>query len=132
MTTLLSAEGRIDVDTGTWLDVDQMEALTGWQLKPEGLCRGDVCVPVPAGREREFVDQDGRVDAEAFWSHMHKPVAVSQDRDVWFFGEDAGTRNAQMASLDAPDFTLPDFSGELHSLHDFRRQRVLLITWASW
>lgn len=133
MTTLLSADNRLDLDAGSapWLDVGQMEMLTGWRLKPEGLCRDDVCVPVPAGRESEFVDGE-RVNAEAFWAHLGKPLAVSNDRDVWFFGEDAGTRNAQMTSLEAPDFTLPDFDGELHSLHDFRRQRVLLLTWASW
>ena len=41
-------------------------------------------------------------------------------------------RNDALLSLSAPDFTLPDFNGKLHSLTDFRRQRVLLITWASW
>ena len=59
-------------------------------------------------------------------------MSRAADGDVWFLGEGAQQRNDAMLSLEAPDFTLPDFQGNLHSLSDFRRQRVLLITWASW
>jgi hypothetical protein len=59
-------------------------------------------------------------------------VAASNDGDVWSLGEAANDRNDAMLSLEAPDFSLPDFNGKLHSLTDFRRKRVLLITWASW
>jgi peroxiredoxin len=37
-----------------------------------------------------------------------------------------------LSSLAAPDFTLPDMNGKLHSLSDFRGKKVLLLTWASW
>ena len=32
----------------------------------------------------------------------------------------------------APNFTLPDLNGRVHSLADFRGKKVLLVTWASW
>ena len=68
----------------------------------------------------------------ALWQHLGKPMAASDAADVWSLGESADDHNAALTSLEAPDFELPDFSGRLHRLSDFRRKRVLLITWASW
>ena len=39
---------------------------------------------------------------------------------------------AQLASLEAPDFTLPDLDGNLHSLSNYRGRKVLLATYGSW
>ena len=114
-----------------WLGRAEAERATGWQMKPEGFCKGDVCVPTPAGSESAYLRGD-EVNVSAFWERMGKPAAASQQGDVWFLGEGAQTRNDALLSLEAPNFTLPDFSGKLHSLTDFRRKRVLLITWASW
>jgi peroxiredoxin len=47
-------------------------------------------------------------------------------------GTGAGDRNAALAGLVAPDFTLPDLSGTLRTLSDLRGQKVLLVTWATW
>ena len=114
-----------------WLTKDALTEATGWSLEPNGLCRGDVCVPVPEARRAELVAGE-RVHASAFWELMGKAAAASRDGDVWYLGEGADTRNAELVSLEAPDFELPDAKGRLHRLSDFRRKRVLLITWASW
>jgi peroxiredoxin len=37
-----------------------------------------------------------------------------------------------MATLEAPDFTLPDLAGRMHTLSDHRGKKVLLIAYASW
>ena len=47
-------------------------------------------------------------------------------------GEAAADRSRKLESLEAPDFTLPDIEGKLHSLSDFRGKKVFLATWASW
>lgn len=114
-----------------WLSTFDTAAVTGWSMKDEGFCKEDICVPVPSGGEKKFV-QGNSVNVSAFWELMGKPAVRSTDADVWFLGEGANDRNDALLSLEAPDFTLPDLSGKLHSLTDFRRQRVLLITWASW
>lgn len=114
-----------------WLAKDELAQATGWSLESQGLCRGDVCVPLPAGREAEFAT-DEAVNVSAFWALMDKPLACSDSGDVWFLGEAADDRNAELLSLEAPDFELPDSRGRLRRLSDFRRKRVLLITWASW
>ena len=76
--------------------------------------------------------RDEKINAGEFWGLMGKTAVSTDAGDVWFLGEGAQTRNDHLLSLEAPNFTLPDFNGRLHSLTDFRRQRVLLITWASW
>ena len=114
-----------------WLSATDTTAATGWSIKPEGFCKDDICVPTPPGKADSFVQGD-QVNVSAFWELMGKPAVRSENEDVWLFAEGAGNRNDALLSLEAPNFTLPDLDGNLHSLTDFRRKRVLLITWASW
>ena len=74
----------------------------------------------------------GRVDVEAFWRRLGNPVLSADDRETWLLGVGAGDRNAALAGLMAPDFTLPDLSGTPRTLSALRGKKVLLVTWASW
>ena len=114
-----------------WLPSREAEAATGWVSKPEGLCKSGVCVPLPPGREREFV-RGTHVNVGALWRHLGQPVARSERGHVWVLARSAGERAAALQSLEAPDFTLPDISGRMHSLSEHRGKKVLLVTWASW
>jgi len=114
-----------------WLSARDAEEATGWEARPEGLCRGDTCVPLPAGREQEIL-RDGRVDVAALWRHLGQPVVRSASGDAWVLARSGHDRAAALHSLDAPDFTLPDLDGRPHSLSDQRGRKVLLVTWASW
>jgi hypothetical protein len=125
-----AAEAEVAGDA-LWLSAGEAEAATGWVAKTEGLCRGEVCVPVPPGREREFV-RGSRVNVAALWRHLGRSVAHSERGHVWALGSSARDRAATLHSLEAPDFTLPDASGRPHSLSDYRGKKVFLVTWASW
>ncbi len=114
-----------------WLPAADLALATGWSLEEEGLCRDDVCVPLPAGREAEFV-RGGSVNVAAFWRQRGAPVVHSEAGDVWLLGEAAASRAARLQALEAPDFTLPDLDGAEHSLRDHLGKKVLLVTWASW
>ncbi|MBI3993427.1 MAG: hypothetical protein HY342_09140 [Candidatus Lambdaproteobacteria bacterium] len=114
-----------------WLPQWAVEEVTGWRLKPQGFCRDDVCVPVPPGRQTEFVD-GGRVNVAAFWRLLEAPALHDADGGLWVLGESAGRRAAQLESLEAPDFRLPDLAGRVHALSDLHGRKVLLVTWASW
>jgi hypothetical protein len=114
-----------------WIGVGEFERATGWSLKPEGFCRGDICVPVPAGRTAEFVGAD-QVNASAFWRRMNNPVVHDAVGEVWVLGRSATDRSASLQSLEAPDFTLPDSMGVERTLSEHRGKKVLLATWASW
>jgi hypothetical protein len=137
MVTMLTDRGTTEVaragegGEGLWLDAADAERATGWRLKPEGFCRGEVCVPVPPGREDEFT-RGARVDVAAFWRLMGRPAVRDESGETWLLGAGADDRAAALESLEAPDFTLPDLDGNPHSLSDRRGKKVLLATWASW
>ena len=114
-----------------WIGAGELAKATGWSLMPQGFCRGDVCVPVPAGRAAEFVAGDV-VNAAAFWRHMNNPVAHDAIGEAWVLGPNVTDRGASLQSLQAPDFTLPDLTGAERTLSEHRGKKVLLATWASW
>ncbi len=114
-----------------WISAADLEQATGWTLKPEGLCRDEVCAAVaPVDRER-LVDGEV-VCASGLWKILGRAVLHDESRSVWMLGESASDRSRNLESLEAPDFTLPDVTGKLHSLSDFRGKKVFLATWASW
>ena len=129
MTTILTEAGDFTVEAANGLVLAAVDAarVTGWTLKPEGMCRDDRCVPLPS-----TVIGAGRVDVEAFWRRLGNPVVCADDRQTWVLGAGAGDRNAALAGLMAPDFTLPDLSGRPRTLSDLRGNKVLLVTWATW
>jgi hypothetical protein len=126
MATVLSDQGETTVTAtnGLWLSADDAERATGWVLKPEGMCRDDVCVPLPV--------REGRVDAASFWRLLDRPVVSDAAGETWVLGAGAEQRNAALAGLMAPDFTLPDLAGTPHTLSALRGKKVFLCTWASW
>jgi len=124
MATVLTDAGELtlDAEDGLWLTASDAERATGWTLKPEGMCRDDLCVPMPV--------REGRVDVAAFWARLDRPVVRSGE--TWIVGAGAEQRNSALAGLIAPDFTLPDVNGVPHTLSALRGKKVFLCTWASW
>jgi hypothetical protein len=114
-----------------WLASDELAAATGWALEPQGLCQGDRCVRIPHGREHELV-RETRVNLAALARLLEQPVLRDDAHAVWYVGDAAPARRAATQSLQAPDFTLPDLDGRLHSLADYRGKKVFLVSWASW
>jgi hypothetical protein len=101
----------------------------GWEVKPQGLCRGGVCIPV---RDRAALVAADGVDLGALARLLDRPLAAAPAEGIAVLGASAGERSGRLASMDAPDFTLPDLHGRLHSLRDQRGKKTLLIAWASW
>ena len=54
------------------------------------------------------------------------------DQRAISIGVASADRGAALQTLDAPDFTLPDLTGTLHSLSQYRGKKVLLTSYASW
>jgi hypothetical protein len=114
-----------------WMHAGDLERATGWSLRPEGLCSGDVCTVISAAARETLVDRDD-VCVSGLWESLGRPVLHDESRSIWMLGEAAADRSRKLESLEAPDFTLPDIEGKLHSLSDFRGKKVFLATWASW
>jgi hypothetical protein len=110
-----------------FVDAAAFESATGWSVKPEGFCQGPLCVP--AG---DAVDASGRVDIARFAARLGRPLVIDAPERALSLGAAAATRADALQSLEAPDFTLPDLTGKLHSLSDYRGKKVLLAAYASW
>jgi hypothetical protein len=129
MTVVLTptAEYKVSTRDGLWMSAVDAEKVTGWTLKPEGMCRDERCVPLPAAAAKGT-----EVDVEAFWQKLGGPVIASHEGDAWALGAPADERNAALEGLQAPDFTLPDVDGKPRTLSELRGKKVFLATWASW
>jgi hypothetical protein len=119
-----------------WIEIGDLARTTRFELKPHGVCRGETCylLPQSPSQQSEFLrEESGKswFNLTAFAPLAGQPVAHDALRSVWYFGVRSDQRR-QLASLEAPDFTLPDIEGRLHSLSGFRGKKVFLVTWASW
>jgi hypothetical protein len=63
---------------------------------------------------------------------LGRPLAIDADERCAFLGVPAAERARALASLDAPDFALPDLDGRAHRLSEQRGRKVLLVVYASW
>jgi hypothetical protein len=117
-----------------WITTEDLKLATRFELKPQGVCRDELCFPLPKSREKEFVNKkSGKrwFNLTAFAALVRQPVAHDAALATWYFGLRADQREG-LASLQAPDFTLPDLQGKPHALSDFRGRKIFLVTWASW
>jgi hypothetical protein len=139
--TVLAGGGVTTVSSGlvvgeaVWLKPADLPAATGWELKPEGVCRDEACLPLTKDLTDQLLrDFDGerRFNLTAFARHAGQPVAAERARRVWSLGAPAYERQRRASSDAAPSFTLPDFDGRPHSLADYAGKKVFLLTWASW
>jgi hypothetical protein len=65
-------------------------------------------------------------------ARLGRPVAIDVEERAVYLGVSAAERARRLASLEAPDFTLPDLDGRRHRLADYRGRKVFLVAWASW
>jgi hypothetical protein len=127
--TLIDGQTRHEVAvTGSPDDPVIFPSELGWELKPEGLCRDNVCVPL----RNTVADEHGGLALADFARLTGRPAVVDGARSIAALGVSADTRREQLRSLAAPDFTLPDPQGNPVSLSDFGRRKRLLLAWSSW
>jgi len=103
--------------------VEDFERETGWLLKPEGACRGSICVPLPWARPT--------LDAGMLAERLGMPLIDEEPHGLWALGPATVTGRA-LDSVEAPDFVLPDLDGRPFQLRSLRGQKVVLVAWASW
>jgi hypothetical protein len=111
------------------VSADDFARATGWSLKPEGLCKGEICVPV---RDTAAMSNGAAIDLAEFARVTGREIVVDASRNVMAMGEQASSRAAAMTTLDAPNFTLSDIHGDLVSLSDFANRKKLILAWSSW
>lgn len=102
----------------------EFEAGTGWLLKPQGACRGEVCIPLsqPAGEP---------VDVARVARDIGMPLVAEPAHGLWALGP-ASMGSRALASAEAPDLCLPDLEGRPFRLSSLRGRKVLLYAWAPY
>ena len=107
------------------LSPDELERATGWELRPEGLCKGDRCVPLPGA----LLDRD-RVDVAAIAERLGMPVVHDERHGLWALGPETEGRPLESAAL--PPIVLPDADGQMFDVASLRGEKVVIAAWASW
>ena len=113
---MLIQDGAIDRDT--------FERGTGWALKPEGACRGEVCVPLTAE------SADGAIDIKAVAERLGMPLVRHSD-ELAALGP-ATLGGSVLTNAEAPELVLPDLDGKLFDLASLRGQKVVLVAWSPY
>jgi hypothetical protein len=129
--TVLYADRTVAIDrarmegTELWVRASDLPKINEFELKPQGACRADVCIPVPKSMR------------QGEWFHLTEfarkvDQAFVAESGTWSFGEIPTLRGAFFESRVAPGFAVPDRQGRIVRLSDFKGKKVLLVTWASW
>ena len=98
---------------------------TGWEPKPEGLCRGEVCVPAPGALDGNRVNV--RVAAEK----LGMPLVESPEHGVCALGP-ATLGGRALSTAVAADPELVNYDGTRFSLTSLRGKKVVLVAWSSY
>jgi hypothetical protein len=102
---------------------EELQQRTGWEIKPEGACKADRCVPLPESG-------GDRVDVRMLAERLGMALENDSKHRLWALGPESGAR--ALLSAELPDIALPDRHGEPFSLASLRGHKVLIVTWASW
>ncbi len=102
------------------LDADAFHAGTGWEIKPEGACKGEVCVPLPDG-----------YDAASTAARLGMAVVHDESAGMWAVGPESLSGRA-LTTATAPELVLNDLDGNEFRLSSLRGKKVVLVSWAPY
>jgi hypothetical protein len=106
--------------------IEAFSAATGWDSKPEGLCRGEVCVPAPGARR-----DDGTIDVRLAAERLGMPLVNDEISGTWALGPGTSTGRV-LSTAAAADPELIDRQGQPFRLSSLHGRKVLLVAWASY
>lgn len=98
---------------------------TGWALKPQGACRGEICVPLPDETDPETVD------VAAVAQRLGMPLVADEESGMQALGP-ASMAGRVLDTAEAPELVLPDLNGVEFALSSLRGQKVVLVAWAPY
>tara|TARA_B100000686_G_C16775852_1_gene968412 strand:- start:1428 stop:1850 length:423 start_codon:yes stop_codon:yes gene_type:complete len=116
-------------DSRPFIHNDDVHKILGWELKPEGLCREETCIPVsnlPDSVESETVDLLTLTEVLEFSTVI--------DREAGFLAIDSfsSLRTSALLERKAPDICLPDLTGDKRFLSEWSDKKKLLVAFSTW
>lgn len=121
--TITTGERHV-ILTSDRMACEEFRRVTGWELKAEGACKGEVCVPLPDGAV-----EDGSIDVTVVGERLGMPIVV--EGDVRVVGPESLGGRALITAA-APELSLPDLDGTQFELSSLRGQKVVLVAWAPY
>lgn len=111
------------------IDAASLNDAIGWELKPEGLCREDICVPV---EDRARIESGDGIDIAEVAQILGRPSLLSSSTNTVTIGQPSIIRSRALSEREAPNFTLEDLDGESRSLSSWAGKKRLLVAFSSW
>lgn len=111
--------------TELWVRPADLPRINEFELKPQGACRAEICVPTP-----KTLSKNGWFHLTGFARRIGQSWVA--DANTWSFAEIPILTSGFLRSRIAPDFAVPDRKGHLVKLSDFKGKKALIVTWASW
>ena len=110
---------------------EDLSRVNGFEVKPEGACLGELCIPLT---EAMWVTQGDQrwFDVTAFADHVGQPYVFDVEARVWSFADVPAQRQSTLVDAMAPDLELTDRQGNVFSLADLKGKKALIVTWSSW
>lgn len=124
----VTVPGRVE-GTRVLVNGSHLEEATGWVRKPQGLCRGDLCVPVT---DAAALEAGTALDLAVLAGVLGRRCVVAPEVAVAAVALDASDRHGALEGLRAPDFALPDLDGTVHRLSENAGSKRLVVAFASW
>ena len=111
--------------SGLWIRKSALPQVNGFEVKPQGACRAEVCIPLPRQlRKGDWINLTGFAKrAGQSWVN---------EGSTWSFTEVPILRAGYLRSRVAPEFAVPDRKGHIVKLSDTQGKKRLIVTWASW
>jgi AhpC/TSA family len=116
---------------GLLIDPADLVRVNGFEVKPQGACFGDLCIPMTGSL---MVERGGSrwFDLEAFADLLGQQYVADREARVWSFAEIPAKRENMLVNAMAPDFEVKDRTGKVIRLSDYRGKKALIVTWSSW
>ena len=103
------------------LTAEQFAEGTGWEIKPQGACKAEVCVPLGGG------DFDLQVAA----GRLGMAIVADAATGKFAIGpESLGDR--ALATAQSPELVLNDLDGNEFRLSSLRGKKVVVVSWAPY
>lgn len=100
-------------------------ARTGWEIKPEGFCKGPQCVPIDSP-----MNADGLMDIMRVAPKLGMAIVTDDASGFSAVGPESDTK--VLSGARAPEVELPDVDGNPWRLKSMLGRKTLLVAWASW
>jgi hypothetical protein len=118
--------GRVMLLESLTVDPAAFAERTGWEAKPQGMCRGEVCVPATGA-----LRPDGLLDVTVTAERLGMPIVHDADHGMWAVGSATNSGKALSTAV-AADPTLQDRDGNPFKLSSLHGRKVLLVAWSTY